>query len=406
MATIRIGYQGREGSFSEFAAKQLAEECGLTDVVFIPKETALAVINSLREKTIEYALLATRNSTGGNVEETMRVITNTQFQLKRATVIRIHQCLFKLREDIPDKDITHIVSHIQALRQTEKYRKNKFPHAVAEENEDTAKAAIQLANGELDPHCAVICSLEAGYANGLHLYEKNIEDDKKNRTEFRLVKLPDEKYVTEEGFDEAITRNHFITEHVGKGLAILLLALALWGLNFFEGPLLAKVSSLCGYLLVVYLTYKWIINHFNKKALTGYWKYYSKPFNNTDEAQLYHVPRIVDITERDGHFRLEAYTNNVGMKRQINAVGEPAYSFETGSSRGIFYYKYSPGEQQVADVSGSAVLEWYKKHPWSKITTMRGNYFGIRSQEIGAFTFYRISEEEFNDIQLSRFLID
>ena len=37
---------------------------------------------------------------------------------------------------------------------------------------------------------------------------------------------------------------------------------------------------------------------------------------------------------------------------------------------------------------------------------MTGDYFGIKSKEMGSFTFYRISEEEFNDINQSMFLTD
>lgn len=401
---VRIGYQGLEGSFSEEAAHLIAKDCGITDVEYVPLETADAVIHSLHCRTIDYALVATRNSIGKNVEETMRVIKNSQLQLKRAAVLPIHQCLFKLNDSIPDSAIVKIASHVQALRQTERYRKKHFPQAEAIEEDDTSRAAIKLAQGELEPTCAVICSYKAGIKNGLHVIRRNIEDKKDNRTEFRLFRLPDEKLVTREGFDDALTRDSFVTEYLGKGILIVILALALWGLSFFDGSPFAKIVALSGYLLAVYVLYKKGRSLINARAIKGYWKYYSKPDNNSDETQQYHIPRVVEIRHTEGHFLLHIYTNMEGQG-QIEVIGEPGYVFETGRSRGKFTYEYRPNERGSADVSGFVILNWYKKHPWSVVNQMKGDYCGLKSKEIGSFTFYRISEEEFNDIKQSQFLI-
>lgn len=404
---VSIGYQGLEGSFSEMAARKMAKDCGLADVNFVPLKTAEDVILNLQRKVIDYALVATRNSIGGNVEETMNVIKKNQLQLKRAAVFPIHQCLFKLNADIPDIDITCIVSHPQALRQTELFRKKYFPMATEEEDEDTAQAAIRLADGDLSPTCAVICSLEAGKKNGLFLCKKNIEDKTNNRTEFRLFSLPPKNLLVKEEFDDALSRDNLVTEYLGKGAVILVLAFALWGLTFINGSILTKITSLSGYLLAVYLFYKEGRSYLNRRAIKGYWKYYSMPDPDTikDETQLYHIPRVVRINHHDGHFHLSVFTN-AGGKAHISVVGDPAYSFEIGKSRGKFTYEYRPANRDGADVSGFAILNWYKKHPWSYVKKMTGDYFGIKSKEMGSFTFYRISEEEFNDINQSMFLTD
>lgn len=405
MAAIKIGYQGLEGSFSEEAARRIAQDCDMQDVEFIPLETSSAVIHELRRRTIDYALVASRNSIGGNVEESMRIIKDTQFQLKRAAVFPIHQCLFKLNSDIPDSSITHIASHIQALHQTERFRKEMFPKAEAIIEEDTTRAAIKLSQGELAPTCAVVCSYKAGIKYGLCLIKSNIEDEKNNRTEFRLFRLPDTKLVTREGFDDALTRDSFITEYLGEAIIIVLLAIALWGLGTLGITPLAKITTLSGYLLTVYVLFKKGQDALNARAFKGYWKYYSKPDNNLDESQQYHIPRVVEIRHTDKHFRLNIYTDVEGQG-QICVVGEPGYAFKTEKSHGKFTYNYRPIERNRADVSGFVLLDWYKKHPWSIVNMMKGNYCGVKSKEIGSFTFYRISEEEFNDIQLSRFLID
>lgn len=401
---VKIGYQGLEGSFSEAAAKEVAKDCGLKDVEYIPLETASAVIHNLHRGTIDYALVATRNSIGGNVEETMREIRDSQLQLKRAHVMPIHQCLFKQNPDVSNADITHIASHEQALRQTEQFRKKTFPLAETIEEKDTTRAAMKLSSGELDSsHCAVICSYEAGINHGLCLIQKNIEDKKDNETEFRLFRLPQADLVTEEAFDDAITRDSLVTEYLGKFAIIVVLALALWGLSYIDGTPLVKISTLTGYLLAVYVIYKRVRNSLSIRAIKGYWKYYSKPDNNVDERQQYHIPRVVEIRHTEDHFRLHIYTSMKG-KGQISVIGEPGYVFETGRSRGKFTYEYRAMERDRVDVSGFVILNWYKKHPWSVINKMNGDYCGTKSKEIGSFTFYRISQEEFNDIQQSEFL--
>lgn len=401
--SIIIGYQGSEGSFSEMAARKLAERCELKNVTYLPLITSESVFMSLQQKQIKYALVATRNSIGGNVEETMIEIMNNQLQLKRAAVYPIHQCLFKKSGDIPDENIDKIVSHVQALRQTAEYRKLHFPNARAVEEEDTAIAAEKLANGELEPSCAVICSYEAGIKNGLFLYEKNIEDRADNRTEFRLFCLPPKKNLTKEAFNDSITRDSLFVEYLTKAVIFAILAAALWLITTMGGDVWTKLLTITGYLLACYLLYKKGKQYINANALVGYWKYYSAPDKSVDESQQYHIPRVVEIRSSQGIFKLDIYTPNGGRGR-IDVVGYPAYSFETGPSTGEFTYKYHSRRRQGLELSGFAILDWYKKHPWSKIKKMTGNYFGIKSLEPGQFTFYRITREEFNDINHSQFL--
>ena len=403
---IVIGYQGLEGSFSEVAARLVVAQCRMEDasIIYKPLKTSAGVINALRMREIDFGLVATRNSIGGNVEETMRVIKNTQLQLKRSIVMPINQCLFKLSEEIPDEDITQIVSHIQALHQTEKFRQQHYPAAQAVEEEDTAFAAQRLHDGDYSPQTAVICSLEAGKKYGLYLAHKNIQDQPDNRTEFRLFRLPDKHYTTQMSWLDAFSRNSFITEYFYQGVVFMVLAVALLLLTLLGGNLWERLLALCGYLVSVYYFYCWVVAYFKKRALVGYWKYYPTPDMNVDERQQYHIPRVVEIRNQDQHFNLKIFTPIDGAWK-ISVVGNEAYSFETKKSFGKFTYEYTASGRQGADVSGFAILNWYKKHPWSRVNQMSGSYCGTRSHEIGDFTFYRITQEEFEDIQKSKFII-
>ena len=399
--SIIIGYQGIEGSFSEAAAMKMAELCGFTDVVYIPLKNSAPVINALFRKEIDYALVATRNSIGGNVAETMAVITRAQLRLKRAEVFPIHQCIFKANRSVKNQSIKKIISHVQALNQTRNYRENNFPIADAIEDEDTALAAKKLSEGVYGKDTAVICSHEAGTRYGLSLIEENIEDQKDNKTEFRLFALPLKKYVVHESFNDSLLKNGQVVELIIKGVIFVILLAALWFVTRVNKNPIAAAAALSGYIAAVYFAIKTLKSYFTTRSIVGYWKYYSKPDTVQNETQQYHIPRVVEIRHKEGRLHLDIYT----PRGTIQAVSDEAYLYSPGSSWGQFTYKYHTPNNNNVDVEGFAILGWYRRNSLCRINKMTGNYFGRRTRDTGSFTFFRISKNEFEDIKNSRFLV-
>ena len=76
--TIKIGYQGMEGSNSEKAAKELALKRRFTAVEYVPLISSKGVIDALENGTIDYGVVATKNSQGGEVLESMVALKNKQ----------------------------------------------------------------------------------------------------------------------------------------------------------------------------------------------------------------------------------------------------------------------------------------------------------------------------------------
>jgi hypothetical protein len=50
------------------------------------------------------------------------------------------------------------------------------------------------------------------------------------------------------------------------------------------------------------------------------------------------------------------------------------------------------------------LLKWYKKHSYAKVKRMTGQYFGVKSREMGTLLYQRISKEEFDNISRCDFL--
>lgn len=185
---VVVGYQGAVGSNSECASRNFFDENRDNDIVFVPLISSKNVASALLNNEIQYGAMAIRNSIGGEVLETRETIKNKDLEIAKETSLPIHHCLFKLPETSIDS-IRFIASHIQALKQTQNTRANKYPHLLSIEMEDTAICAEWLRSGKLSSDTAVICSRIAGEINGLSLIDENIEDAKDNITTFGLFVL-------------------------------------------------------------------------------------------------------------------------------------------------------------------------------------------------------------------------
>lgn len=189
---IKIGYQGEIGSNSEEAALKFAEEQGFSEGEFelIPLVESKNVISNLKQKKIQYGIVATRNSFAGTVKETYEAVKDEYLQLVSTVILPIHHCIF-ITPNKNAEDISFVVSHIQALNQTRANRNMLYPKWEEKEANDTAAAARNLAHGLYPDNYAVICRKNAGEQYGLQLLKENIEDSSDNKTEFRVFKLPE-----------------------------------------------------------------------------------------------------------------------------------------------------------------------------------------------------------------------
>lgn len=403
---LKIGYQGRPGSFSEQAARRFAKQCfPQQSVEFVPLISSAAVMNELDDRRIDYAVVATKNSIGGEVEETMRVLHAKRYELVRADILDIHQCLFKM-PGVVNEEITCIISHIQAIRQTSEYVKQHFPNAEVRAIEDTAIGAEMICKGEYSRTTAVICAKEAGKLHQLELVAADIHNQGIiNRTEFRLFKLPEKRYVNSDSLHSPLVKDSDLLEQLIKVGVAGIIFLSIWiikqlGLSEWGGAL-----TISGYLFTLWFVIKTLTDRFSHKTFVGYWKYYAIPLNDDEEPQQYSIPRIVEIIEREGKYSLKIYTPNSEGKK-INAISDRLYVSANSSTEGIALYEYNVHQKEGKEipVKGISVLKWRKEHFYSRLNCMEGHFRGENSK--GVFTWYKISPTEFANIKRSRFLVD
>jgi hypothetical protein len=296
-----------------------------------------------------------------------------------------------------------VASHIQALKQTKKWvGEHLSPEIVTIEMEDTAISAKMLGEGLLKDDTAVICSLEAGLQNGLTLMAQNIEDDKRNRTEFRLLKMPDPQYMEKESLSDQLISEKSIVDKLIQVAAILAIVASSILMSMFDMSPWETACTVSGYVVMLI----WLILNLHKRLINrtfiGYWKYYTIPLDIKDDIQHYHVPRIVEIKEVDGKLQLFGYTS-VMSEKHISFMSDKVNTQQTDASHGYLLYEYV-SDIRALDLGGCVLLKWYKKHSYAKVKRMTGQYFGVKSREMGTLLYQRISKEEFDNISRCDFL--
>ena len=186
----RIGIQGIEGSFSEEAAKSYCQKFGITDFELAYLVSSMNVLDGLTEKTIDTGIFAMENAQGGVVIESVEALAKNQCKIIDMFYVEISQNLLA-KDHISLGDIEEIHSHEQALKQCKDYLAEKFWSKKLVEQDDTAKAAQDLAEGKLPNHVGVIASKNSAEKYGLNILDNDIHDLKKNLTLFLAVERID-----------------------------------------------------------------------------------------------------------------------------------------------------------------------------------------------------------------------
>lgn len=180
---MKIGVMGAQGSFSEeagrtYAMKEKIEKPELSYLV-----NAEAVLAALEAGDIETAIFPIENSNGGIVIEAVYAMAKHRFDIQKIFEIDVRHNLL-VKPGVHAGNITEITSHDQALKQCRMYLKRIWPGVEIHEYTDTAKAAADLASGELPETTAVIAARAAADLYGLEILEEGIQDLKFNYTSF------------------------------------------------------------------------------------------------------------------------------------------------------------------------------------------------------------------------------
>lgn len=184
--TILLGVSGDVGSFSEEAALLYTKQKNITAslVYLIDMEGVLAAIE---RGEIELGILPVVNLQGGLVKPAFQAMGKHLFTHIDELWLHVQQCLLVL-PGTKSHQITSIVSHPQGIAQCFQYLQKKFKEIERIEWCDTAKAAKDLAEGNLGRGTAVIAPERCAEVYGLEVMARNIQDSDRNLTAFILVK--------------------------------------------------------------------------------------------------------------------------------------------------------------------------------------------------------------------------
>lgn len=183
---ISLGIMGAQGSFSEEAAREYAQNEHLQNFSIEYLVTAERVLGAVEAGDVDKGIFPIENSNGGVVIEAVYAMAGHVFTIEKMFEIDVHHNLL-VKPGVTADSITKITSHEQALKQCRMYLKRKWPSVDIAEYKDTALAAKDLSEGTLSEHVAVIAPKAAAKLYGLDILEESIQDLKFNYTSFLCI---------------------------------------------------------------------------------------------------------------------------------------------------------------------------------------------------------------------------
>ena len=180
----RIAIQGYRGCFHEQAAREFYsgrnKEIGIVEC-----PTFESLFKALSEGRADAAVMAIENTSSGGLLSNFELLRANPYKIKGEVYIPIHQNLMALPGQSIE-DIKEVRTHYMAINQTRRFFEKNCPWIKMVESEDTAKSAIDIAEGGLKGVGAVASEL-AAEENGLTILARGIETYKQNFTRFLIM---------------------------------------------------------------------------------------------------------------------------------------------------------------------------------------------------------------------------
>ena len=229
MTTVAI--QGYRGCFHEQAARDFYSARG-EDISIVEGPTFESLFIALSEGKAGAAVMAIENTISGGLLPNFELLRANPYKIKGEVYIPIHQNLMALPGQKME-DIKEVRTHYMAINQTRRFFEKNCPWIKMVESEDTAKSAIDIAEGGLMGIGAVASEL-AAEENGLEILAKGIETYKQNFTRFLI--LDDSITIPRNDTDKASLC--FTLPHKPGSLAQVLTVLSFYDMN------LTRIQSL------------------------------------------------------------------------------------------------------------------------------------------------------------------
>ncbi len=180
-SSLKVGYQGEKGAYSEMALNELFRE---GHVEAVPFRTSYEVVDAMKKGRIDVGLLPIDNSIVGNITHTYDLLVENRLTVTKEIIIPIHHNLLVF-PGVQAEQIRKIYSHPAAIAQCEVFLRG-LPLAEIIPTYDTAGSAKMIAERKLTD-TAAIAGDRAAELYGLEKLKQQIEDYPHNQTRFVLI---------------------------------------------------------------------------------------------------------------------------------------------------------------------------------------------------------------------------
>jgi len=179
-------YLGPKGTYSEEAAKKANKYFKNTCELY-PISTIAKIIDLINKDEQSLGVVPIENSIEGIVRQTVDNIYFKDVKIAAQIDLKINHCLVSFGSK---NKIKKIVSHPQALAQCQKYILENFDENInLIETSSTSASGYYLSDKDKS-YCAIVAPHLASEL-GLNIIDKNIADNKDNKTRFVLVSKTD-----------------------------------------------------------------------------------------------------------------------------------------------------------------------------------------------------------------------
>jgi prephenate dehydratase len=176
--SIRVGYQGEPGAFSETAVLSL-----FPSATAVPHHAFRDVFQAVESGAVDYGMMPIENSQAGSINDTYDLLAKGSASIVGEVIVPVHHALLAL-PGTHVEDIHRVISHPQALAQCQDYLEGLDAEVLAVH--DTAGAA-RLISEEHRVGEAAVAAERAASVYGLEVLAAGIEDDPNNQTRFVAV---------------------------------------------------------------------------------------------------------------------------------------------------------------------------------------------------------------------------
>ncbi|MEK6959281.1 MAG: prephenate dehydratase [archaeon] len=183
---MKIAFLGPETTYTHSAA---IKHFG-AGADFVPLKTLDDVFASVELGKSDFGVVPVENSYEGSVTRTLDLFMDHNLKICAEVIIPVSHCIASNACNSSNacgqkkETITKIYSHSQALAQCAKYLSKNFPDAELFSESSTSAAAERASK---EKGAAAISSELAAEKFSLKVLERNINDDKENRTRFFVI---------------------------------------------------------------------------------------------------------------------------------------------------------------------------------------------------------------------------